>query len=145
MTTVYDAGRELARRYPHVTVRRVRLDGALAATLPHRQLILIADHLSQDERHACLTHELVHLDRGDQCTAGGGLLELKREHAVEREAARRLIPLERLAAALLWGRDEHELAQELGVDVHTFRVRMDHLTDAEREHLGEREQDWGAA
>lgn len=143
----YDAGRDLADRYPHYTLERCPLDGALAAVLPDRRLILVADHLDQAGHDCSLAHEIVHLDDGDRCTASSAVLDVKRERAVDGEAARRLIPLERLAAALLWGRDEHELAQELDVDVATFRVRMLGLTEAEQHHIDDRAdaQDWGAA
>ena len=79
----------------------------------------------------------MHLDRGDRCSLADTTLDARRELAVEREAARRLIPFDRLLAALTFGRDDAELAQELDVDLHMLHVRLDGdtLTDDEREHL----------
>jgi hypothetical protein len=143
----HDPGRDAAERYPQVTVARCALPGALAAAIPSRNLILISDQLDRAGWACSLAHELVHLDRGDRCANGGGVLDARLEHQVDQEAARRLIPLDRLASALMWGRDDWEFAHELGVDIATFRVRMAGLTADEQEHIDERSgaRDWGAA
>lgn len=85
---------------------------------------------TQAERRSTLTHELVHLERGQvpACPIAAG----REEQAVNAEAARRLIPLEALIDALLWSYDEHELADELWVDLDMVRARLDNLTDEER-------------
>jgi hypothetical protein len=116
LTHRYDAGRDLAERYPHVQVERVPLDGALAATIPGRCLILIDVGLDRAGWDSCLAHEIVHLDRDDRCSAGESWFDDKRERAVDLEAARRLITIPALAGALLWDRHPDELAAELGVD-----------------------------
>ena len=85
---------------------------------------------SQRQRRSTLTHELVHLDRGDTTCQSSRV-----ERAVEAEAARRLIPLDALVDALLWSQDETEMAEELWVDVPTLVARIEGLTEAERDHV----------
>jgi predicted nucleotidyltransferase len=56
--------------------------------------------------------------------------------AVEVEAARRVIPVEALADALVLGRDEREVAERLGVDEGTLQARQRGLTRGERAEVG---------
>jgi hypothetical protein len=51
---------------------------------------------------------------------------------VDDAAARRLITDEQLVDALLWARDERELADELWVDVQTVRARLTGLNEREK-------------
>lgn len=142
---MYDAARELARLFPHVTVLTAPLIGALAAVLPARRVVLVAERSTRAEQRCSLTHELIHLERGDRCSGGEGL-DAKLEQAVDREAARRLIPLDHLAGALQGsGSDEAEVAQELDVDIHTLRTRLDNRRDDERRRLDATLRDWGPA
>ncbi len=62
-------------------------------------------------------------------------------------AARRLIPHEALIDALRWSLDEHELAEELWVDVATVLARLAGLTEQEKADIDKRlwAQEWGAA
>lgn len=71
--------------------------------------------LLQAERRSTLTHELVHLERGP--LPEHDVLDAREEVAVECEAARRLISTLHLVWAPQWSPDEHELAEELWVDV----------------------------
>lgn len=147
---MYDPGADAAERYPDVRIKRVRLEVAKAAFIPARRLILIDRRLGRPGWDACVAHELVHLDRGDRCSHEDDVLHLKQEREVEVEAARRLIPFERLLAALNFGRDEHELAHELDVDLDLLRVRCDrnNLTPAELEQIESARvaaEEWGAA
>lgn len=92
----------------------------------------------QAERRSTLTHELVHLERGP-------FPRWKRpreERLVDAEAARRLIPFDRLADAMVWSGDEFEAAEELWVDVRMVRARLGSLTKAERLELNRRLDVW---
>lgn len=62
-------------------------------------------------------------------------MKTREEALVAQEAARRLITLEDLAAALQWSRDPTEVAEELWVDEDTLQTRLAHLTDAEQAWL----------
>lgn len=89
--------------------------------------------LTQAQRRSTLTHELVHLERGP--LPDHDVLDAREEEAVEREAARRLICMDRLVWALQWSRDEHEVADELWVDVDMVRARLRALTPGENAEL----------
>ncbi len=96
--------------------------------------IVLAPDLTQAERRSTLTHELVHLERGPVPPA----LRAREERAVDAEAACRLITLEQLADALVWSFDDHELAEELWVDVATVRARLAALGEEETALLNKR-------
>jgi len=74
-----------------------------------------------------LAHELVHAELDDENCAA---------HAPR--IARRLIPLEPLAEALLWATDEYEVADELWVAVDTVRTRLDDLGSSEVAYIEDR-------
>lgn len=82
--------------------------------------------LNQVERRCVLTHELVHLEHGHR-----GCQPPAVEIAVRREAARRLVRMEHLAAALPWAQDCDELADELWVTPMVLADRYDGLTETE--------------
>lgn len=88
---------------------------------------------SQRQRRCTATHELVHAERGHQ-----GACDRRLERKVDEEAARRLIPLDALAEALLWCVDEWELAEDLWVDQATVRVRLDTLAVWEQQYVDAR-------
>lgn len=108
-------------------------DDVLGLAFHDERRIEIAEGLLQVERRCVLAHELVHLERGP--CAGHHARE---ESAVDHEAARRLITLEALTTALLWSQDEHELADELWVDVAMVRARLAGLTTIERDAIERR-------
>lgn len=123
------------RRLRDVTLVIADLGGGVLGRTDFTSRTITLDHqLLQAERRSTLTHELVHLERGP-VPAG---YTVREERAVEVEAARRLITLEQLADAMLWAYDEHELADELWVDVPTVRTRLASLTDAEGRDLNRR-------
>jgi Zn-dependent peptidase ImmA (M78 family) len=111
------------------------LDDDLMGDYEHdRRLVRLARGMRQTERRCTAAHEYVHAVRGDlpSCSAWH---ERKQERAVERVAARLLIPLEELARASLWSDDIAELADDLWVDVDTLRQRLRDLRPDERAYL----------
>ena len=90
---------------------------------------------SAAQRRCTLAHEIVHLERGlRDC---GPWLH-REEQTVHRTAARRLITVSELAAAIRdLGRadDRAALAQALDVDTETLLVRLATLEPAERRAL----------
>jgi hypothetical protein len=132
----YDPVADVERRYPDFTIDRWPIRPAKAALLPKRRRIITDDELDEHGHRCGVGHEVVHLDRGDQCTNTMTVLDAKREHAVDRETALRMIPWERLRVVLQVDQDEHLHAQELDVDVETLRTRVEHtLTDQQRAEL----------
>ena len=89
------------------------------------------------ERRCTLVHELVHAERGD-VPCEDPVLAVRQERIVDREAARRLVPVALLADGLRWTVRAEELAAVLEVDLATLRTRLRCLTDAERAAIGER-------
>lgn len=96
--------------------------------------IYLARGLTQRQRRAVLAHECEHAHHDDRPLLDA-VLHARRERATDIVAARRLIPIERLAWALRWTGNERELADELWCDVHTVRVRLSSLTASERHQL----------
>lgn len=97
---------------------------------PPSRTIVLDESLCQFERRCTLAHELVHLERGDTCA-----LPPREEQAVHAEAARRLIALTDLAAAMAWTQDVRELADELWVDEPTMQTRLEQLDGYEHEQI----------
>lgn len=95
------------------------------------QEISLRRDLTQAERRAALLHELEHLDHGPAVV---GYVD-QDEMATRERAARWLIPIENLVAALVWANDDYELAEELWVDLGTVRTRLNTLTAAESDVL----------
>lgn len=96
--------------------------------------VTITIGMTQAERRCTLTHELVHLERG-QCPPGD---EDREELIVEREAARRLIDIRKLGETLAWAPHEEDAAEELWVDVPTLQARLAGLHPSERHYLRDR-------
>lgn len=111
--------------------------GEQARLYPGLNVIMLGRHLNQAERRSSLAHEMAHWvldDRADLDDRGGR----RQERCADDMAARWLIGLDELAAAMLWSRDETELADELWVDVPTVRARLAALTDAEKDIIERR-------
>jgi hypothetical protein len=109
-------------------------EGILGHTDFRRRTITLAYGLTQAERRCTLEHELHHVDRGPAP-------QWRREHeerVVDDLAARRLIAFDDLLEAMVWSYDEHEVAEELWVDVGMVRARMRGLTDEESVELERR-------
>lgn len=98
-----------------------------------RVLILDSDQ-SQAARRSTLAHELIHAERGDR-GCDDGWFGRRQERTCDQLASRRLIALHDLARALQWSTDEHEVADELHVDVAMLRSRIEHLHPAEKHYL----------
>lgn len=128
---LYDPGRDMAERYPDWTIATAPLPGAHAAVWPRRRLMVIASGQSRTEWRACVAHEIVHLDRGDTAACSTRWHERRLERQVDREAARRLIPIDAFIDALRWTNDDAELAEILAVDLDTLHVRSSTLSPAE--------------
>lgn len=96
--------------------------------------------MSWAQRRCTVVHELLHLRRG---VPARGWTD-QDEERVRRDAARILLPdMHPLGEALAWALDEHEAADELGVDVPTLRNRLHHLHPAERGYLKARLEEVG--
>ena len=122
-----------------ILVRTARLGGAVMGLWDESTRTLWLDAgLTPAERRSTLAHELVHAERGD-VPCGDDVLDARQELWVEREAARRLVRWEALVEAARWseGGDVREVADLLGVDVETVRVRLADLSPQERHALGE--------
>lgn len=135
---MYDPGADAADRYPDVRIKRVRLEGAVAAYIPSRRLMFISRALDRAGWRSCVAHELVHLDRGDTCVPEDTVAHVKQERAVDNEASRRLIDLAALADALTWALDPREVADALHVDASTVRARIRSLTAEEKDYIERR-------
>jgi hypothetical protein len=121
------------RHHPEITLRWERLPGLLGTWHHTSKTITLHPDQSQAERRCTLTHEHIHYERGDRGPCDG-----RTERVVHGLAARRLIPLDSLVDALLWSSDDHELAEELWVDVPTLRARLDGLTEMEHAFIAQR-------
>lgn len=109
-------------------------DGLLGYTDFTARSVVLDTRLTQVERRCTIAHETEHILRGPAHPRH----RARDERAVDDAAARKLIPLEALAEALVWSYDDHELAEELWVDLATVRARLKGLTDEETALLNER-------
>jgi Zn-dependent peptidase ImmA (M78 family) len=98
-------------------------------------VIVINALLTPRSRRATIEHERIHRERGDEKCLNSWA-DKKQELAVEREAARRLIPLGAIIDGLRWSLDHRELAELWDVDVHMVCTRMESLTAEEKTHIG---------
>lgn len=101
------------------------------------RVIVLDSKLGQAERRCTLSHELVHVERGDHGPCATVWHEDKQERLVHEIAARRLIRLEDLALALIVSEHEAEQCEELWVDLGTLRARLAGLSPAEHAELAE--------
>lgn len=126
------------RAMPDVALEMRRdLPVGLRATTDGARIVM-SDRLLQRERRAALAHELEHIRSGRVRHCSG-----RDESYVRQAAARRLITIERLAAALQWSQHVEELAEELWVDEDTVRCRLEHLHPSERHYLRQQLADTG--
>lgn len=124
----------LARAHPTLSIQFVDMpDGILGRCDMDTDTIYLCNRMRQRQRRAVLLHELNHWLRGGVEDADH--LECAEERHVERMTAEALMPLEDMVEALLWARDEYELADHFHVDVATVRDRLSHLTDSERQYV----------
>lgn len=122
------------------------LDDALprgdAWWLPWMRLIVVRASLHPTVKRCVLAHELVHVDRGDVQVAhigpDGPRMSRRQETAADREAARRLIALDDLAAAMrAHPSSPRDVAHELDVTVDVLQRRLEQLTAVEGAWLGD--------
>jgi hypothetical protein len=93
--------------------------------------VRMAKHQLQVQSRVSITHEIIHMERGDTCGSSDAI-----EAAVRRETARRLIRLGDLVDAVLFhGEDCTGLADELWVDDETLLTRLQYLHPSERGYL----------
>jgi hypothetical protein len=134
MSDPYDPWADVAGNWPGVEVVIEPMRGSLLGELRYPVIALRAG-TSAAQRRCTLAHELVHLERG---VIDCGPWAAREELAVHAEAARRLIRLDDLTAAVrLAGPDPGAavLAAALDVDQQTLALRVDRLTPRERASL----------
>lgn len=127
---MHDPWREL-RKLPHIELRwhvgrpagktQWWSDGTVAISLDEK--------LGQAQRRSTLTHEIRHVLRGRPPI--GVAARRKEDREIDIEAARLLIPLDRLVNELRWTSCHHELRDALWCDHHTFVTRINNLTEDE--------------
>src|SRR4051794_41064341 len=104
--TDYSPWKTLAEM-PDVLVEYATLDGELGWWDPERRVITLDAGQTQRERRCTLAHELEHAKRNDEDTSTvSPILAARQEIAACVRAARNLIPMAALVAALLWSQDE---------------------------------------
>jgi hypothetical protein len=114
--------RHIGDNYPHITVvRDIELPPQVWGMTDGRR-VWLCKKLNQVRRRCTLAHEIGHLERGITPLDERGLA--REERIVTELAARRLITLDDLVAALRWTREPAELADALWVDVPTLKARM---------------------
>jgi len=109
-------------------------EGILGHTDHARKIVTLAHGLTQAERRCTIEHERQHVLRGPVAP----WRREREEREVDAAAARQLISLDALVEALAWSDCEHEVADELWVDVAMLRARLEHLHPSERHHLRRR-------
>lgn len=139
---------QLLADHPDITLLIRRLpDGERGRWYPEAHVIVLDDRLTQAERRCVLTHELVHRARGD-VHVHDEVTNARQEKSCHETVARLLIPFASLVAAMRWGRDPGELADELWVDVKTLEARVMSLSELEAQHLRtllDSSADWSVA
>lgn len=127
---MYHPWREMGENHPDWDVRLVALpDGVNGCTDVLARVILIDRNLDQAGRRATLAHELLHVRHGHTTC------EDWEEEAIERAAARSLIPLQRLVKELLCSDHLPTVADELWVDVDMLGARLSDLAPSERAEI----------
>lgn len=124
--------RVLRDRFPHITIDLDHEIPGDRAGVWIGDTIYIDRRLTQAARRSTLEHEVCHVDRG--FVPDDPVLIAREEAFVDELAARNLITLDALIAALRWcqGVASAELADEVWTDRHTLNVRLATLTRAER-------------
>lgn len=130
-TARWSPWRHLRENHPDVRVHEAELPPGLLGCLDHAQRTIWLDsRLTDVERTCTLAHELGHLALD---VVLDGQVRPAAERKVDRWAARHLLPIHCLARAFTWAANVPEIADELGVDVHTLRARLRSLTDDEQD------------
>ena len=142
MTALPHPWRRAREHGPHVDIRW-HFGAPAADTKWHDDgsvTISLDKTAGQAERRSTLQHELIHVRRGRPPI--GVAAKRAEERAVAAEAARLLIPFDKLVEAARWTSSWHEMAEICWVDFPTLTNRLKHVTDEEaavlREIDGER-------
>ncbi|WKK11914.1 ImmA/IrrE family metallo-endopeptidase [Rhodococcus ruber] len=133
--TKYHPWRRL-RSLPHIKVicRHELPPGTAGLTRGNN--IWLHRGLDQKGRRSTLAHELEHVERGiHPGQEEHPWFGPREERTVEQLAARRLITLDALIAAMRWTTDLWELSEELWVDMPMVQARLRGLTPDERTRL----------
>lgn len=99
-------------------------DGLFGHTDHRTQVVTLSTGLGQAQRRCTIAHEHEHISDPDASEA-----------QVRDRTARRLIPFDQLADAMVWAGNEWELARELWVDIEVARDRLLGLTPEESAEL----------
>lgn len=139
---MYDPWEDLLSR-PGLVFGVTRLPHGRGWWLPERNAIVLDDRLGRVARRCALAHELAHVEADDRACAGLGpgcdRIADRQEWAADQLAARWLVALPDLAAALLaHGDDVAAVAEELDVESHVIVTRVQRLHPAERHYLRRR-------
>jgi hypothetical protein len=98
----------------------------------HRAIVLRSGRSLEEER-CSLWHEIVHAERGD--TACAGWVASDTERRVEREAARRAMPLPVMERRLALATDWDDFVWHMKVPERWVRFRLSQARPAERARL----------
>jgi Zn-dependent peptidase ImmA (M78 family) len=96
--------------------------------VPGDRLVVMADRLTQVQERCALAHEVEHaLNNDTECSNAPPAERVwarRQEIHADEAAARKLVPVVDLEAALHWATSHEEAAGELGVTEHMLRVRL---------------------
>lgn len=141
----YNPWHDLRDNWPEVRVVFEPMTGRLLGELRY-PVIALRTGTSAAQRRCTLAHEIVHLERRLPCGPG---LDRREERWVSAEAARRLVTVPDLRAALRdlgAGARPASVAAHLRIDRDTLRLRLQLLTPGEQRLLLRcAEDEWGAA
>lgn len=108
----------------------------------HRErVIMMRSGMRLDEERRYLWHEIVHALRGDETCAQDWLVR-RMEDSVEREAARRAMPLSVMEEALQAAVDFHDFADRMKVPEEWVRFRVAIAHPAEKALLDRAAARW---
>lgn len=111
-----------------IPVLRQWLRDTWGAWSPTHRVVILAQGLSPVQERCVLAHEIEHILAGD--TGCGGPDGRRAERLADLRAARKLVALSDVFAAVQWASSEAELASELGVTGWILRARMTDLEGA---------------
>lgn len=112
----------MAARYPDWVVRHKRIAPIPEVLCVRRKVVLVDTEAHRSARRCALAHAVAHIDLGH--VPESGRAGRRYEDHADQLAARRLIPLDRLADVLTWALGPDEVADELDVTEHMVRVRV---------------------
>lgn len=134
----YNPWADLGAR-PHICCdsHSIELPAGSGWWLPDVLGIVLDRRLSRVERRCALAHELQHVDHGDvqvhSVGPDGPRMAIRQERRADREAARRLIEVHALIAAMkAHPYDPAHVAEELDVTVDVLRCRLESLNPEEK-------------